>query len=90
MSAERSNAGPAASPGDTPAGEADATPTALARYRVLVPHLYDGVTLKAAAAGAAVPYRTAQRWLAAYKQDGMQGLARTCRSDKGAAGYPAS
>ncbi|MEV4017699.1 helix-turn-helix domain-containing protein [Nonomuraea angiospora] len=48
-----------------------------------MPHLYDGVTLKAAATSAAVPYRTAQRWPAAYKQDGLRGLARAGRSDKG-------
>ncbi|MCA2230207.1 Mu transposase C-terminal domain-containing protein [Nonomuraea aurantiaca] len=83
MSAEPPDAGPTAPPGDTPAGGIDATPVALARYRVLVPHLYDGVTLKAAAASGGVPYRTAQRWLAAYKQDGLQGLARADRSDKG-------
>ncbi|MFI7226202.1 helix-turn-helix domain-containing protein [Nonomuraea angiospora] len=66
MSAEPPDAAPAAPPADTSAGAPDATPVALARYRVLVPHLYDGVTLKAAAASGGVPYRTAQRWLAAW------------------------
>ncbi|SDJ02520.1 helix-turn-helix domain-containing protein [Nonomuraea jiangxiensis] len=83
MSAEPPDAVPAAPPGDTPTGATDATPVALARYRVLVPHLYEGVTLKAAAASSGVPYRTAQRWLAAYKRDGLLGLARAGRSDKG-------
>jgi hypothetical protein len=43
---------------------------------VLGPHVFDGVPLTRTAAAAAVPLRTAQRWLAAYEADGATGLAR--------------
>jgi len=49
---------------------------------VLRPHLFDGVPLTRAAAAAAVPLRTAQRWLASYKADGAAGLIRAPRSDR--------
>ena len=49
---------------------------------VLGPHVFDGVPLTRAAAAAAVPLRTAQRWLAAYEADGATGLARAPRSDR--------
>ena len=49
---------------------------------VLGPHVFDGVPLTRAAAAAAVPLRTAQRWLAAYKADGAAGLARAPRADR--------
>ncbi|WP_051856597.1 helix-turn-helix domain containing protein [Streptomyces sp. NRRL B-1347] len=60
----------------------------MTRYRALAPHLHDGVTLKAAAAGSQVPYRTLQRWLAAYRHGGLEALARTPRSDKGRRAFP--
>ena len=56
---------------------------ALQRYRALVPHLHGGATLKATADSAGVPYRTLQRWLAAYRQGGLEALTRAERSDKG-------
>ena len=49
---------------------------AMARFAVLRPHLEDGVPLTRAATEAGVPLRTAQRWLARYRRDGLAGLAR--------------
>ena len=49
---------------------------AMARFAVLRPHLEDGVPLARAADAAGVPLRTAQRWLARYRRDGLAGLAR--------------
>ena len=57
---------------------------AMARFAVLRPHLEEGVPLARAAGEAGVPLRTAQRWLARYRRDGLAGLARPVRSDAGA------
>lgn len=78
----------------TPPGTPEATPAAalseaqraaaLARYTtVIAPHLYEQLPLAAVAAQAGVPVRTAQRWLARYRQAGLSGLARAGRSDCG-------
>ena len=56
---------------------------AMARFAVLRPHLEDDVSLARAAETAGVPVRTARRWLARFRQDGMAGLARTGRADRG-------
>ncbi|MBP2371753.1 Mu transposase C-terminal domain-containing protein [Pseudonocardia parietis] len=56
---------------------------AMARFAVLRPHLDDGVALTAAARHAGVPVRTAQRWLARYREAGLAGLARRSRVDRG-------
>ena len=56
---------------------------AMARLAVLRPALEDDVLLARAAAAAGVPLRTAQRWLACYRQGGLAGLARPSRSDAG-------
>jgi putative transposase len=61
---------------------------AMARFAVLRPHLEDGVPLARAADAAGVPLRTAQRWLARYRRDGLAGLARRGRSDAGARRSP--
>jgi hypothetical protein len=39
--------------------------------------------LKAVAAAARVPFRTAQRWVSLYRQFGLAGLARKKRTDNG-------
>jgi len=57
--------------------------SAMVRYRVLRPHLDDGVPLTSAATAAGVPLRTAQRWLALYRQGGLAALARQPRADRG-------
>ena len=56
---------------------------ALARYRLLQPHLEGGVSLTALARTHAVPLRTAQRWVTRYRQDGLAGLGRHARADRG-------
>lgn len=53
------------------------------RFAVLRPHLEDGVPLTRAAREAGVPFRTAQRWLARYRQGGLAGLLDRPRSDRG-------
>ena len=58
-------------------------PAAMARYRVLAPHLDGSMSLTAAAAQAAVPYRTALRWMAAFRTGGLAALDKAPRSDKG-------
>lgn len=59
------------------------------RWAVLRPHVQDGVLLAVAAREAGVPLRTAQRWLARYRADGVVGLARTARADRGQRRVPA-
>ena len=61
---------------------------AMAHFAVLRPHLEDSVPLGHAADAAGVPLRTAQRWLARYRRDGLAGLARLGRSDAGARRSP--
>src|SRR2546428_8146039 len=56
---------------------------ALGRYRLLQPHLEGGVSLTALARTHAVPLRTAQRWVTRYRQDGLAGLGRHARADRG-------
>ena len=62
---------------------------AMARFAVLRPYLEDDVPLTRAAGEAGVPIRTAQRWLARYRQGGLVGLARPTRRDAGAHRSPA-
>lgn len=59
------------------------------RWAVLRPHVEDGVLLAVAAREAGVPLRTTQRWLARYRADGLVGLARTTRTDRGRRRVPA-
>jgi putative transposase len=61
---------------------------ALCRWRVLRPHLEDGVPLPRAADEAGVALRTAQRWLTRYRDDGLAGLARPTRVDRGTRRLP--
>jgi putative transposase len=56
---------------------------AMERFAVLRPHLENGVPLLRAARDAGIPFRTAQRWLARHRQDGLVGLARSSRNDAG-------
>ena len=48
---------------------------ALDRFEVLRPALEDGVPLVRAAKASGVPPRTAQRWMAAYKMEGLSVLS---------------
>src|SRR2546423_692133 len=61
---------------------------ALQRFRVLQPHLEDGVTLTALARTAGIPLRTAQRWVAQYRRHGVAGLVRKARRDHGEHRFP--
>ena len=58
------------------------------RLAVLNPHLHDGVPLAEAARRAGVPRRTATRWLAAYQSNGLEGLRRFDRADRGGRRLP--
>ena len=61
---------------------------AMARFAVLRPHLEDDVPLSRAAEAAGVPVRTARRWLVRFRQEGMAGLARAERDDRGGPRLP--
>lgn len=61
----------------------EARKLALNRFRLLQPYLEDDCPLKAVATAAAVPFRTAQRWVSLYRQFGLAGLARKKRTDNG-------
>lgn len=56
---------------------------AMQRFGVLRPHLEEDTPLARAAQDAGIPLRTAQRWLARYRDCGLAGLARTIRGDAG-------
>jgi putative transposase len=56
---------------------------AWSRWLVIAPTVEDGVPLTRAAAHAGVSVSTARRWVARYRQDGLSGLARARRSDRG-------
>ncbi|MGH2882299.1 MAG: helix-turn-helix domain-containing protein, partial [Solirubrobacteraceae bacterium] len=53
------------------------------RWKVLAPAVAGEVSLSVAAAAGGVPLRSAQRWLARYRADGLAGLARASRADAG-------
>jgi putative transposase len=56
---------------------------ALERFRVLRVCLEEGVSVAALAREQALRPRTVQRWLRAYRQEGLLGLVRKSRSDRG-------
>ena len=68
------------------ATEADGAPRyddrGLIRYRFLRPHLEDGIPLARLATGTGVSLRTAERWLAQYRQGGVAALQRSRRVDR--------
>ncbi len=55
----------------------------VARYETLRPHLEEGVPLARIARRQGLNLRTLQRWLQRYQANGLSGLARCARSDKG-------
>jgi putative transposase len=61
---------------------------AMERFAVLRPHLEDDVPLARAARQAGIAVRTAERWLARYRQDGLVGLVRSTRNDAEARRLP--
>jgi putative transposase len=56
---------------------------ALHRFHLLQPHLEENRPLRLVAAAAGMPFRTAQRWVALYRQFGLTALARRKRADLG-------
>lgn len=56
---------------------------ALERFRIMRPAIEDSVPLVQIAQEANMSSRTAQRWMAAYKQEGLTGLAKCPRGDRG-------
>ena len=56
---------------------------AMTRFAVLQPHLENDVPLARTARHAGVAVRTARRWLKSYRADGLVGLVRSVRADKG-------
>jgi putative transposase len=61
----------------------DVRKLALDRFRKLQPHLEHDLPLKAVAAAAGIPFRTAQRWVSLCRQFGLTALARKKRTDIG-------
>jgi putative transposase len=62
---------------------------ALDRFRLLRPHLEEGVPLTRLAQAEGIVLRTAQRWLQRYRTQGLAGLARRLRADLGTTKFPA-
>jgi putative transposase len=56
---------------------------AVARFRILQPFLDGQTSLTAIAREQAVTLRTLQRWVTRYRSDGLVGLARKGRTDRG-------
>jgi putative transposase len=52
----------------------EARKRALDRFHLLQPHLDNDRPLKAVAAAAGIPFRTAQRWVSLYRQFGLAAL----------------
>src|SRR5919202_403781 len=65
---------------DLSEGERD---RALARFRILQPFLDGQTSLTAIGREQAVTLRTLQRWVTHYRRDGLVGLARKGRADRG-------
>ena len=62
--------------------ESDRT-IALSRFKIIQPFLEDGVTLPNIVATSNISLSTARRWVSRYRQDGLTGLVRNQRQDKG-------
>lgn len=63
-------------------------PLAIERYRILEPHLVDGVPLADLARAGTASERSLQRWLRRYRAGGLAGLARLPRGDRGGSHLP--
>ncbi len=62
--------------------ESDRT-IALSRFKIIQPFLEEGVPLPNIVASENISLSTARRWVARYRQDGLAGLVRHSRRDKG-------
>ena len=56
--------------------------SAMERFKVIRPHLEDDAPLAHAARQAGISVRTAERWLARYRQSGLAGLVRSIRNER--------
>ena len=56
---------------------------ALSRFHLLEPHLEGGCELRSLADETKIPYRTLQRWVAAYRKFGLTAFVRKRRTDLG-------
>jgi putative transposase len=56
---------------------------ALERYKILQPYVEHGTLLTHVSHHHGMPLRTVQRWLAQYRHNGLAGLARRRRRDRG-------
>jgi putative transposase len=61
----------------------EARSRALARFQIIRPYLEDGVPLTRIAREQGIVLRTARRWVDRYRREGLAGLARKERDDKG-------
>src|SRR5437763_10262234 len=61
----------------------EARSRALARFQIIRPYLEDGVPLTRIAQEKGLVLRTARRWVDRYRREGLTGLARKERGDKG-------
>ncbi len=61
----------------------EARKLAMARFRLLQPHLEQNEPLKSVAQAAGIPYRTAHRLVSAYRRHGLAALVRKSRADRG-------
>lgn len=52
-------------------------------YKLLEPHLQNGRELRSVSEGSDVSFRTLQRWVAAFKREGLTGLVRKGRINSG-------
>jgi len=62
---------------------------AVQRFSLLRPHLEEGVPLAHLAREKGLALRTLQRWVRRYQQQGLSGLVRTPRADRGHRALPA-
>lgn len=61
--------------------------TALSNFQLLRPFFEEGIPLTQVAKSVGLSLRTARRWVSAYRRDGLMGLCRKTRTDKGSRHY---
>lgn len=61
---------------------------ALERFTIIEPFLRDGVPLSDIAEASNLPLRTLRTWVTRYRRDGLAGLLRRARSDRGTSSMP--
>lgn len=61
---------------------------AMERFEILRPHIEHDVSLTHSARQAGISVRTAERWLALYRRNGLAGLGRSIRNDAEARRLP--